>query len=331
MILVWMPVYNEVRFVKQAIDSILAQTHGDFLLVVSDNHSNDGSSEIIDRAVSGDIRITKVSPPKHMASIDHVQYLWDQVLPTFSNIKYTIFIGGHDIWAPNLLECLLARALREPNASIVFPDTLQMDLDGNVTGKFVHQIQIVIQEKPYVPHFVLLGLTVNDVWGGLWEESRRRKVQLRYSCCGADNLMVAEAGLHGLILHEPLTTLYLRLAPNHKEGWSGYLKKHISPEIRRSGYKDFLNQLDWVCTIADIASEGHHFCGQEVVRAMYKTSLLSAYICRYVYHLNSENGLDVYYSFFENPEVREYLQHQDICMNVIKRLIENNSASKEKG
>lgn len=323
MILVWMPVYNEVRFVKQAIDSVLAQTHGDFLLVISDNHSNDGSSEIIDRAVSGDIRITKVSPPKHMAAIDHVQYLWDQVLPTFSNIKYTIFIGGHDIWAPNLLECLLARALREPNASIVFPDMLQMDLDGNVGGKYINQVQVITQEKPYVPHYVLLGLTANDVWGGLWEESRRRKVPYRYSCCGSDMLMVTEAGLHGRLLHEPAATMCLRLAPNHKEGWSGYLTKHISPEIRKLGYRDFLNQLDWVCSIADIASEGHHFCGQEVVRPMYKTSLLSAYICRYVHHLITENGMNAYYEFFDSYEIREFLRMQYLSHDIIFQFSKN--------
>jgi len=41
-----MPVWNGEAFLSEAIDSILAQTYGDFVLVISDNASTDSTPDI---------------------------------------------------------------------------------------------------------------------------------------------------------------------------------------------------------------------------------------------------------------------------------------------
>lgn len=47
MISVVMPVYNVARFLREAVESILNQTYGDFELIVLEGGSTDGSAEII--------------------------------------------------------------------------------------------------------------------------------------------------------------------------------------------------------------------------------------------------------------------------------------------
>jgi glycosyltransferase involved in cell wall biosynthesis len=52
-----LPVYNGEKFLKKRIDNILNQTHQNIELIISDNHSNDRTSEICKRYESKDIRI----------------------------------------------------------------------------------------------------------------------------------------------------------------------------------------------------------------------------------------------------------------------------------
>lgn len=40
-----MPVYNGEKYIRQALDSLLAQDYGNFKLIISDNASKDGTTE----------------------------------------------------------------------------------------------------------------------------------------------------------------------------------------------------------------------------------------------------------------------------------------------
>jgi glycosyltransferase involved in cell wall biosynthesis len=56
---VLMPVYNGERFLRQAIDSILAQTFGDFELVIVDDGSTDRSCELVRGCADTRIRLVR--------------------------------------------------------------------------------------------------------------------------------------------------------------------------------------------------------------------------------------------------------------------------------
>jgi glycosyltransferase involved in cell wall biosynthesis len=60
---VLMPVYNAERYVARAIESILAQTLGDFEFLIVDDGSKDGSRAIVERYAATDSRIKLVSRP----------------------------------------------------------------------------------------------------------------------------------------------------------------------------------------------------------------------------------------------------------------------------
>ena len=47
-----MPVYNRAKYVRQAIDSVLAQTFTDYELIAVDDGSTDGSVEILEDAAA---------------------------------------------------------------------------------------------------------------------------------------------------------------------------------------------------------------------------------------------------------------------------------------
>jgi glycosyltransferase involved in cell wall biosynthesis len=56
---VLMPVYNAERYVADAVESILAQTHRDFELLVIDDGSTDASAEVVRRFRDGRVRLER--------------------------------------------------------------------------------------------------------------------------------------------------------------------------------------------------------------------------------------------------------------------------------
>ena len=54
------PVYNKEKYVKQCIESVLAQTYGNLELLLIDDGSTDASGAICDEYAAKDVRKTEV-------------------------------------------------------------------------------------------------------------------------------------------------------------------------------------------------------------------------------------------------------------------------------
>lgn len=109
-----MAVYNEGKYIKSTIESALSQTYQNWILFISDNHSTDETSTIIDDLAGRDKRIRKLRPPSHCkASLDHALFLREEVLNEATNLFGVISIGGHDLISPNYLELLLNAMLQD--------------------------------------------------------------------------------------------------------------------------------------------------------------------------------------------------------------------------
>ncbi len=101
------PVYNIERYLPACLDSLLAQTHRDFEIVVVDDGSDDGSAAIIHRYAERHPELIRpLSKPNGGLSdarnhgIDHAR------------AAYLAFVDGDDLVAPTMLERLYACAQR---------------------------------------------------------------------------------------------------------------------------------------------------------------------------------------------------------------------------
>jgi glycosyltransferase involved in cell wall biosynthesis len=64
-----MTLYNNARHLPEAIESLLAQTHRDFTLILLDDASADETESIARTYVSGDTRVTYFKPASRQAMI----------------------------------------------------------------------------------------------------------------------------------------------------------------------------------------------------------------------------------------------------------------------
>jgi len=97
-----LPTYNRAQFLKDAIDSVLAQTYRDFELIVVDDGSSDSTREVFngfcdERVVYLAHRNNKGAAAARNTGIQHAKG------------KYIAFIDDDDVWMPNKLEKLVEK------------------------------------------------------------------------------------------------------------------------------------------------------------------------------------------------------------------------------
>jgi glycosyltransferase involved in cell wall biosynthesis len=130
-----MPVYNEAKFVGEAIDSLLAQDYADFELIICDNASQDATEEICREYEARDPRIRYHRNETNVGGNENFNRAF-----RFSGGEYYMFAGGHDLWAPTYLSRCLA--VLESDAAIVHCNSVaqHMSQDGKEFGPTIRQI-----------------------------------------------------------------------------------------------------------------------------------------------------------------------------------------------
>src|SRR5258708_9503485 len=125
-IAIGLPVHNGDNYLAAAIDTILAQTYGDFDLVISDNASTDGTEEICQAYAQRDRRIRYIRQPKNVgAAANH------NLTVRMTDSPYFKWAAHDDLLAPGFLAASVdvlpphPTAVLPPPASTLFP-TLRM-------------------------------------------------------------------------------------------------------------------------------------------------------------------------------------------------------------
>lgn len=105
-----LPVYNGADYVASAIDSVLAQAHRDFELVVSDNNSTDGTSEIVAQYAKQDSRVKHHRSDTMLSQADNINRSVD-----LCSSEWVKFLCHDDLMLPNCL-AEVHRVTQLPNA-----------------------------------------------------------------------------------------------------------------------------------------------------------------------------------------------------------------------
>ncbi len=126
-----MPAYNAERYLRQALDAMLAQDHGDFELVISDNASTDTTSEICWAYATRDKRIRYSRLEQHQSAINN----FDRVLQLSTGDCF-MWAATDDVWEPAFLSTLLELLAQAPEAVMAFSAFNNVNEHGRETRTY---------------------------------------------------------------------------------------------------------------------------------------------------------------------------------------------------
>jgi glycosyltransferase involved in cell wall biosynthesis len=125
-----LPVYNGERHLAEAIESILGQSFGDFVLLVGDNASTDGTQDIVQRYAAHDPRVQLHRQASNTGLVANHNRLFAMAdCPLFK------WAAADDAMEPACIERCVAELDANPDVVLAYARTKFVDCDGAVLDK----------------------------------------------------------------------------------------------------------------------------------------------------------------------------------------------------
>ena len=122
--------YNFERYIRECIDSILAQTLSPSEIIVCDDNSTDGSWEIISEYQNRHPRLIRsYKHEKNLGMTKNYNFALRSALGDLVSM-----IDGDDRWLPNKLEIEWAALEKSPKARFAYSNVFKIDDQGRRTG-----------------------------------------------------------------------------------------------------------------------------------------------------------------------------------------------------
>jgi glycosyltransferase involved in cell wall biosynthesis len=120
-------VRNDEKYIRQALESLLAQSYTDFELTISDNASTDDTSTICQEYARRDPRITYVCQNENIGLTKNLEYALKN-----TRGQFFMWAASDDIWHPDFLKTLVEALQKKPQAALSFAPYAWIDDKGDL-------------------------------------------------------------------------------------------------------------------------------------------------------------------------------------------------------
>lgn len=223
---VGLPVYNGERYVGEAIESILAQTHTDFALVISDNASTDATEEICRAFAREDSRVRYERAPENLGSSPNFNRCLD-LLPDTEFFKWS---AHDDLLSETFLERCVEALDADPLCVLAFARSDYISADRQLIGRQMRSDLSLTANDAAVRarRFVEFTLEAPDIFWSYYGVMRRSALpdNPAGSYIASDQVLVLEMVLRGKLLQVPEARFIRRV---HEAAWSSPVREGRNP------------------------------------------------------------------------------------------------------
>jgi glycosyltransferase involved in cell wall biosynthesis len=202
------PVYNCEKFVAQSVESLLAQTYGDFELVISDNASTDNSEEVCRRYEALDKRVRYVRRTENIGGPGNFRYVF-----SLCSGQYHKWSTADDHWHPNFLQEAVDVLDKQPDVVLCYPKTQLINSQGEKLNDYDDNLNL-LQDSPrtrFRELYRLIGLCNAHL--GLLRRDAMSQTRLIAGHWASDIDFLAEMALRGKFVLLPEIRFFRRFHP----------------------------------------------------------------------------------------------------------------------
>ncbi len=226
-----LPVYNGSRFIRKAIDSMLAQTLTDFELIIVDNASTDDTVEICREYAQRDERVRLIENEKNLGAAPNFNKAFH--LATGKYFKWL----AHDDWnEPTYLEKCVKALESDPDVSLCHSRTALYDENETFQEYYADALDGMNADPR--KRFMSTLRDMRKVYPvfGVMRREQVAQTMLMGANPGADHTFVAEMALTGKIcllpeyLYANRTTSSARDVRDQRSWWDSSSRAHYRPK-----------------------------------------------------------------------------------------------------
>jgi glycosyltransferase involved in cell wall biosynthesis len=190
-----MPVYNEEKYIGEAIESLLTQAYKDFILIISDNASTDRTQQICECYAKKDKRVVYIRHKENRGAMFNFRYVLEQ-----TNTPFFMWCGGHDKWGPTFVEKLLP-AFKEKNVILSYSKSRELNIDGSLGEIYNDDFNTIGINKPILRYLRALRVLrckgyYNMIYG-IWLTSSLRACNFNLKTMAPDINILLQASFEG--------------------------------------------------------------------------------------------------------------------------------------
>jgi glycosyltransferase involved in cell wall biosynthesis len=203
-----MTLYNNARHLREATDSILRQTHRDFMLLMLDDGSTSDVQSIAREYEQRDDRVRYFRHPQRRGMVA----TWKEVAETarreYPQAEFFAWVSDHDRWESEWLARMIAVLEADRGAVLAYPRTLRIDEGGAFIDKEPRLFDTsgLADARDRWRHFCWAGFGSGDMVYGLMRIPALEAAGTFRSVLNPDRLLIAELSRQGGIrqVDEPL-------------------------------------------------------------------------------------------------------------------------------
>lgn len=128
------PVYNEEFYIRETLDSLLAQDYDNFEIIISDNASEDATPQICAEYAVRDSRVKYSQNETNLGAMKN----FDKVF-AISKGDYFFWSSGHDLRHPKFLSRCVEILIHDESVVLCYPDAVWIDREGNPSGEILNR------------------------------------------------------------------------------------------------------------------------------------------------------------------------------------------------
>lgn len=244
-----LPVYNGEKFLKEAIDSLLAQTFDDFELIIADNASTDKTEEICKAYAAQDKRIRYYRNQKNIGCARNFNYVFE-----LSSGEYFKWAAYDDLHAPDFITKCVEVLDKDPTVILCHSQVSLIDEHSKILRTYDIKLK-TDSPKPQERFHELMTKHLCYQCYGVIRASALKIAPLMGSYGLSDGIFLLRLGIIGKFYEIPDRLFFARIHP--QQSMSMFFPDYLSFTNKNTQYSlsmkpDFYSWAVWL----DSANEG---------------------------------------------------------------------------